>query len=263
LRAHLIWRRQRKPVQMETIDLTGDEQELVGGKRLGRKKSKEAASVIVVDDDNEEAGGGCTARPAKRNKKARAADAPPVWQGLNGTRRLMAEYKEMQDEIEAGGSRGAPCGPARIRNLTFHQDNMHVWRLDLGDFDDDLTEGRQLNEDLRKLEQQQPGMGKVVIEVKFPHDFPRNPFFLRIVRPRFQMYTGHITAGGSVCIQALTTGPEKGNWQSDFSLSGILALVATNMLDNERLVVRTATGPGGVSGPARVDMRESRSLSMA
>ncbi len=39
-------------------------------------------------------------------------------------------------------------------------------------------------------------------------------------------------------------------------MSGILALIATNMLDNERLPVRTATGPGGMSGPARVDIRE-------
>mmetsp|Transcript_13501 Transcript_13501/g.21384 ORF Transcript_13501/g.21384 Transcript_13501/m.21384 type:complete len:97 (+) Transcript_13501:816-1106(+) len=69
------------------------------------------------------------------------------------------------------------------------------------------------------------------------------------------MYTGHITAGGSVCIQALTTGSSPSNWQSDYSLSGILALVATNMLDDEKIQVRTATGPGGMSGPARVDMR--------
>jgi hypothetical protein len=35
----------------------------------------------------------------------------------------MAEFKELQEEI-AGGSAGAACGPARLRNLTFHGDNM-------------------------------------------------------------------------------------------------------------------------------------------
>ena len=34
--------------------------------------------------------------------------------------------------------------------------------------------------------------------------------------------------------------------------------MATNMLDNERQVVQTATGPGGMSGPARIDMRMAR-----
>jgi hypothetical protein len=34
--------------------------------------------------------------------------------------------------------------------------------------------------------------------------------------------------------------------------------MATNMLDNERQVVQTATGPGGMSGPARIDLRMAR-----
>jgi hypothetical protein len=40
------------------------------------------------------------------------------------------------------------------------------------------------------LEVQQRGAGAITIEVKFPQDFPRTPFFLRVVRPRFVMYTG-------------------------------------------------------------------------
>jgi len=43
---------------------------------------------------------------------------------LGARRRLMAEFKELQEEIAAGGSAGAACGPARLRNLTFHEDNM-------------------------------------------------------------------------------------------------------------------------------------------
>jgi hypothetical protein len=176
-------------------------------------------------------------------------------------RRLMAEFKEMQEEIAASQGAGAPCGPARLKNLEFHQDNMFCWRMELCAFDADLAEGRQLNSDLQALEAQERGAGAIKIEVKFPPDFPRTPFFLRVVRPRFVMYTGtivlhatpytlhptlytretlpnhfprlcarmhvlrpepltrhssaagHITAGGAVCIQALTTGPSASNWQ--------------------------------------------------
>jgi hypothetical protein len=80
----------------------------------------------------------------------------------------------------------------------------------LSEFDEDNAEGRQLNADLRALKAASLP-DKILVEVKFPQDFPRHPFSLRIVRPRFQMYTGHITAGGSVCIQALTTGSSSGD----------------------------------------------------
>ena len=55
----------------------------------------------------------------------------------------------LQKEIEEGGPRGAPCGPARLNNLSFHEDNMFCWRMDLSHFDDGNAEGRQLNGMLR------------------------------------------------------------------------------------------------------------------
>jgi len=73
---------------------------------------------------------GQVARGGKR-AKTRAADAPPVWQGLNGAKRLMAEFKDMQREIEDGGTCGAACGPARLANLRFHEDNMYCWRMEV------------------------------------------------------------------------------------------------------------------------------------
>ena len=63
----------------------------------------------------------------------------------------------------------------------------------------------------------------VEMEMKFPKDYPMSPPFVRIVRPRFQFltgkrlslmdplhlllslsYTGHVTVGGSICMQMLT-----------------------------------------------------------
>jgi hypothetical protein len=73
---------------------------------------------------------GQVARGSKRAKK-RAADAPPIWQGLNGAKRLMAEFKDMQREIKDGGTCGAACGPARLGNLRFHEDNMYCWRMEV------------------------------------------------------------------------------------------------------------------------------------
>ena len=44
----------------------------------------------------------------------------------------------------------------------------------------------------------------VHMEMKFPKDYPMNPPFVRVIRPRFKFLTGHVTIGGSVCMQLLT-----------------------------------------------------------
>jgi len=40
--------------------------------------------------------------------------------------------------------------------------------------------------------------------MSFPNEYPMKPPFVRVVRPRFKFLTGHITVGGSICMQALT-----------------------------------------------------------
>jgi hypothetical protein len=53
-------------------------------------------------------------------------------------------------------------------------------------------------------------------------DYPTSPFFLRVVSPRMVMYTGHVTAGGSICIEALVpTGTQHG-WQPTYTVEGML-----------------------------------------
>jgi len=149
------------------------------GRRRERSAGKEAkaAEVVVIPSDDEESAaaqqggdGGMSAAPSSakraRKKDKRAADAPPSWQGLDGARRLMAEFKEMQVEIQESGPLGAPCGPAHLHNLTFHADNMFCWRMELQGFDSDLAEGKNLNADLLALERLQTGKGTILIEGK-------------------------------------------------------------------------------------------------
>ena len=43
------------------------------------------------------------------------------------------------------------------------------------------------------------------LEIKFPHEYPKSPLFVRVVWPRFHYQTGHVTAvGGSICAEWLT-----------------------------------------------------------
>ena len=50
----------------------------------------------------------------------------------------------------------------------------------------------------------------VEFEFFFPTNFPNEPPFVRVVKPRFQFHTGHITVGGSICTELLTTGTNEG-----------------------------------------------------
>lgn len=49
----------------------------------------------------------------------------------------------------------------------------------------------------------------IVMDIKFPSDYPKNVPFVRMIRPRFKWHTGHVTIGGSMCTELLTPG----GWQ--------------------------------------------------
>ena len=45
----------------------------------------------------------------------------------------------------------------------------------------------------------------IELEMTFPNEYPMKPPFVRVVRPRFKFLTGHITIGGSICMEVLTS----------------------------------------------------------
>ena len=44
----------------------------------------------------------------------------------------------------------------------------------------------------------------IVMDIRFPKDYPMSVPFVRMVRPRFKWHTGHVTIGGSLCTELLT-----------------------------------------------------------
>lgn len=44
----------------------------------------------------------------------------------------------------------------------------------------------------------------IVLDIRFPIDYPKSVPFVRIIKPRFQWHTGHVTIGGSLCTELLT-----------------------------------------------------------
>lgn len=56
-------------------------------------------------------------------------------------------------------------------------------------------------------------------------------------------------------MEMLTQGGTDSSWRPAYTVEGALLVALSNMLDCEATLVRTATGPGGRSGPLRVDLR--------
>ena len=50
---------------------------------------------------------------------------------------------------------------------------------------------------------------------------------MRVVSPRFEFHTGHVTVGGSVCLETLTTS----GWNAELSMEGVLLLVRSAFAD--------------------------------
>lgn len=126
------------------------------------------------------------------------------------TKRLMSEYKKLDvlDSNVEGFYIEIP-----------DETNFYTWNIFLTKF-----EGSKIEESMRKL-----GIDAIQLEVKFPEGYPLEPPFFRIIYPRFQFRTGHITSGGSICMELLT----KKGWSSICSMESIIRDIKANIIEGE------------------------------
>ena len=180
--------------------------------------------------------------------KARKAKDPP-WSAVRGVKRVVSEYAALSRSIADGESGLCDLSLLDERDAC-------VWRLRMRDFDTSTNGGAALNADLRELVARYRSVDPsvtdaVTIEVRFPYAaYPREPPFVRVVSPRCRWYTGHVTAGGSVCVEVLA--PHA--WRPETSVASVLETLKHAFVSVEPAVVKTRFGPGGVAGPLRVDL---------
>ncbi|OSC99575.1 hypothetical protein PYCCODRAFT_1446686 [Trametes coccinea BRFM310] len=95
----------------------------------------------------------------------------------------------------------------------FIGDNLYQWIVELHSFDSSLP----IAEDLANKK-----VNSLVFEIRFPATFPHSPPFFRILKPRFLPFIqgggGHVTGGGSMCMDLLTAD----GWLPSYSISAIL-----------------------------------------
>lgn len=89
-----------------------------------------------------------------------------------------------------------------------------------------------LFEDLEKDSARNNRSPCIEFEFTFPLAYPSQPPFVRVIRPRFQFHTGHITIGGSICHESLTNQ----GWEQNTTIECLLHTLQQLMIDGKARV---------------------------
>ncbi|CAG8936200.1 unnamed protein product [Penicillium salamii] len=99
---------------------------------------------------------------------------------------------------------------------------VYQWIVELHSFDSEIP----LAKDLQAV-----NMQSIVLELRFPSQFPMNPPFIRVIRPRFLEFAhgggGHVTSGGAMCLELLT----QSGWLPTASIESVLLQVRMAILN--------------------------------
>lgn len=101
--------------------------------------------------------------------------------------------------------------------LLTEEDNLKQWTIELFRVDNPKLEAQML-----KL-----GIKHVEIEITFKENYPIEPPFIRVVHPHFKFRSGHITTGGSLCMEMLTNQ----GWSPTFNVENIITQIKLAISD--------------------------------
>ncbi len=128
-------------------------------------------------------------------------------------KRLMKEYRSLiqQDPNKLG-----------FRIELNKEDNLDLWKIYIPYCG---FEGNPIiQKDMEKFK-----IKEVELEFRFNENYPVQPPFVRIVAPRFIYRTGHITLGGSICMELLTNQ----GWDMTTSISTVVTYIKSAIMDGE------------------------------
>jgi hypothetical protein len=127
------------------------------------------------------------------------------------SRRVMGEIRELHARD------GIMCDDG-LRYLVNDCENMNVIVLSLcrETFGDSM-----LGKDMDTM-----GIDIIKMEIRLPGAYPFEPPFIRVLSPKFAFRKGHVTIGGSICMDLLT----KQRWVPSMSISKIMITIVQNMM---------------------------------
>jgi len=127
-----------------------------------------------------------------------------------GHKKLMMEYTNIQKNDS--NKLGFIVEP--------REDNFFIWDVKIFKFDGDFP----IAKDMQKY-----NIKEIHMEIIFPQQYPFSPPFVRIVTPRFQYQTGHITNAGSICFELLT--PKA--WSPVYSIESLIVQIKAMIIEGD------------------------------
>lgn len=100
-------------------------------------------------------------------------------------------------------------------------ENLYHWHIKLFGIDKDAPLYKDMMDFKKKT-----GHDHILIEMRFSKEYPHVPPFVRVVRPRFQFRTGHVTLGGSICMELLTNS----GWNATNDIESILIQITAELV---------------------------------
>jgi len=201
---------------------------VVGPSRLGRSEEdgdceeEEEYDDLIADED--------LAVGQDRTAQREAYQDEARWNSLatssaqQGSRQasqvLMREMRNLMS-LKGDGE-----GQQKALEIEMVEDSLYRWTVQM--HADGFPENCPLRSELCRFGAQHSSRkAAIVMDVHFPNTYPMEPPFIRVVRPRFLMHTGHITIGGSVCMQLLTPS----GWLPSVSLENVFVAIRSEMIE--------------------------------
>jgi ubiquitin-protein ligase len=129
------------------------------------------------------------------------------------TKRLMKEYRMLIQQ---------DCCKLGFRIELKEEDNLDLWKIYIP------SSGFEGNPIIQK-DMEKYKIKDVELEFRFNENYPVQPPFVRIVSPRFIYRTGHITLGGSICMELLTNQ----GWDMTTSISTVVTYIKSAVMEGE------------------------------
>ncbi|KAE8367904.1 hypothetical protein BDV27DRAFT_168896 [Aspergillus caelatus] len=174
-------------------------------------------------------------RPGSLEESALQLLGPPKYATMVATKSLQRHLQATLkvQEREPLHALGWYIDPSLVNNV-------YQWIVQLHSFEPSLP----LAKDLKAA-----GLTAIVMELRFPPQFPMSPPFVRIIRPRFLPFSqgggGHVTAGGAMCMELLTSS----GWSPVSSIESVLLQVRMALTSRDPV-------------PARLDQRSTQDYSV-
>ncbi|KAJ7753671.1 hypothetical protein DFH07DRAFT_868677 [Mycena maculata] len=216
------------PAPVEVIELTDDDGPMpapVAGPSKGKGKGSSFVSAVssALKGKGSSSGSSAPKGPPKDDWKHDAAYVqrtvdllmpPPIDSSPSATMAVQRELKTMLKEQEK-----AMKSAGGLKELGWYMppevmgDNLFQWIVEMHSFDETLPIAKDMKRER---------VNSLIFEIRFPPTYPIGPPFFRIITPRFLPFIqgggGHVTGGGSICMDLLTSD----GWLPSYSIPAVL-----------------------------------------